>query len=77
MTMGRLLRQFDSGPRRILAAGLLSGGIVMSVSVFAESSYVQTRKIQIESAAGQHCEQWSREDVAGETRVRCERWDDR
>lgn len=69
--------QLDTTWKRVLAAGLLSGLIVMAVSVFAESSYVQTQKIQQESARGQHCEQWSYQTLNGVTQIVCQKWPDR
>ena len=72
--MNWISRQLDTTWKRILAAGLLSAAIILAVSTFAESSYVQTQKIQQESAAGQHCEQWKYRSVNGQTGVSCAKW---
>ena len=66
--------QLNTTPRRILVAALISGGIVFAVSTFAQSSYVQTQKVQIESAEGRHCEKWTYVRTNGEISVSCERW---
>ncbi|MEX2209323.1 MAG: hypothetical protein WD846_00255 [Patescibacteria group bacterium] len=66
--------QLNTTPRRILAAALLSGGIVFAVSTFAQTSYVQTQKVQLESAEGRHCEEWTYVRTNGEITVDCERW---
>lgn len=70
-------QRLDTTWKRILAAGLLSGLIIMAISVFAESSYVQTQKVQQESNRGQHCERWSYQTVNGEQFVTCAKWPDR
>ncbi len=66
--------RLNTTPRRILVAALVSGGIVFAVSTFAQSSYVQTQKIQIESAEGRHCEKWTHVRSNGEITVSCEQW---
>lgn len=66
--------RLDTTWKRVLAAGLLSGAIVLAVSTFAESSYVQTQKVQQESARGQHCEKWNYRAVNGDSQVTCVKW---
>ena len=70
-------RQLDATWKRILAAALLSGLIILAVSTFAESSYVQTQKVQQESARGQHCQRWNYQTVNGNTQVTCTKWPNR
>lgn len=67
-------RQLDATWKRVLAAALLSGVIILAVNTFAESSYVQTQKVQQESARGQHCEQWKYQTVDGQSEVSCAKW---
>ncbi|HEY8109030.1 MAG TPA: hypothetical protein VIF43_03410 [Patescibacteria group bacterium] len=73
--MDWFFRQLDSTPKRVLAAAAVAIVIVLAVSTFAQTSYVQTQKIQIESAAGKHCKEWSYRTVDGDTRVTCEQLD--
>lgn len=72
--MNLLLGKLDSIPRRIIAASVVSGMIVASLNVFAESSYVQTQKIQQETARGEHCQKWQTTQNNGETQVKCLKW---
>lgn len=72
--MNRIGRWLDAPWKRIMAAAVLSGLIILAVSAFAESSFVQTQKVQQESARGQHCEKWNYDTVDGETRVTCVKW---
>ena len=72
--MDWIFRQLDSTPKRVLAALVVSAGIVFAVSSFAQTSYVQTQKVQIESEAGKHCQQWSYDTKDGEVRASCERF---
>lgn len=67
-------RQLDATWKRVLAAALLSGIIILAVSTFAESSYVQTQKIQQESASGRHCSQWKYRTEQSQTEVSCVKW---
>ena len=60
--------------KRLVAAAALSGAIIFAVSTFASSSYVQTQKVQQESARGQHCKKWDITTEGNETVVHCLRW---
>ncbi|MSU75909.1 hypothetical protein EXS54_00315 [Patescibacteria group bacterium] len=66
--------KLDATWKRVLAAAVLSGAIILAVSTFASSSYVQTQKVQIESARGQHCLSWKYQTVNKETHVSCNKW---
>lgn len=70
-------RTLDKTWKRVLVAGLLSGVIILAVSTFAESSYVQTQKVQQESARGQHCLHWDYKTANGDSQVTCTRWPSR
>lgn len=65
----------DATWKRLIAACVLSGVIILSISTFAESTYVQSQKLQLESARGQHCQKWEYKKVAnGEKTVSCLKW---
>ncbi len=66
--------RLDTTWKRLLAAAVLSVGIILAVSTFAESSYVQTQKVQQESAQGQHCQKWDYRTVNGDSQVTCVKW---
>lgn len=69
--LGTLL---DATWKRVLAALVISGAIILSISTFAESTYVQSRKVQIESARGQHCQKWQVTTDNGTEQVACLKW---
>lgn len=60
--------------KRFIAAVVLSGLIILAVQTFAESSYVQTQKIQQEGVRGQHCKKWSYQKQGNDTAVTCVSW---
>lgn len=70
-------RQLDRTWKRLLAAGVLSGLIALSLSAFAESSYVQTERVRQESAAGKHCLKWGVLKDADNVEVICQKWQER
>lgn len=72
--MNWLTNKLDAPWKRLVAAAVLSGGIVLAVQGFAETTYVQTQKLQIESARGEQCQRWQYRKEAGETVVSCVRW---
>ncbi len=51
----------DTTWKRLLVALLVAIGIYAAVAVFADSTYVETKKSQIETAAGQSCHTWTYE----------------
>lgn len=65
----------DTTWKRVVAAALLSGAIIFSISTFAESTYITSQKVQIESAKGQHCQKWTyAKTPGGERMVSCVKW---
>lgn len=75
--MKYLLEKLDAPWKRVIAATMLSAAIVLSISAFAESTYVSSQKLQIQSAKGQHCKKWTY-DKGPEGRIpRCEKWQPR
>jgi hypothetical protein len=72
MNFSRLL---DATWKRLIAATLLSGAILFSISTFAESTYITSQKLQIESARQQHCQKWAyKKTPNGERSVSCAKW---
>lgn len=59
--------------KRVVAALLLSAAIILAINTLAESTLVQTQKVQQESARGQHCQQWTYGSGSGST-VTCVKW---
>lgn len=72
--MERITAILDTTWKRALAAVVLSGAIILAVSAFAQNSYVQTQKVQQESARGQHCQQWKYQKSGNDTVVSCVKW---
>lgn len=72
--MNYLTGKLDTTWKRLLAAGALSGIIILSISTFAESTYVQSQKLQQESARGQHCKKWQLKKSGDQTNVICLKW---
>ena len=70
-----LARFTDAIWKRILMALVVSVVIVLSLQAFASSSDIETQKVQLESARGQHCERWQTKQVDGERQAECLRWD--
>jgi hypothetical protein len=69
-------RFLDATWKRLLVASLLSGAIIFSISTFAESTYITSQKLQIESARQQHCKKWAYQKTpSGERQVSCAKWD--
>ena len=72
--MNFLTDKLDKPWKRLLAAAVLSAGIILAVQGFAETTYVQTQKLQIESARGDKCQKWQYREEGDETVVSCVKW---
>lgn len=69
------LSLLDATWKRLLAAAVLSAGIIFSISTFAESTYIQSQKAQIQNDRGQRCQKWEYQKISGgEKTVRCLKW---
>ncbi len=64
----------DATWKRLLLAVVVSLGIILGFRVFAESTYVQSQKLQLESARGDHCKKWQVTSQNGLESVQCLRW---
>lgn len=64
----------DTTWKRVLAAAALSAVIVLAVTTFASSSYVQTQKVQLESSQGDRCLKWQYSRQDDTTVVTCAKW---
>lgn len=72
--MQRIATYLDTTWKRVLAAAGLSAVIILAVTTFASSSYIQTQKVQLESARGDRCLKWAYARSEAGTTVSCERW---
>lgn len=69
------LALLDTTWKRLLAAAVLSAGIIFSISTFAESTYIQSQKAQIETNQGQRCAKWEYKKIGdGQRSVSCQKW---
>ena len=65
----------DATWKRVVLAAVVSVAIIFSLRSFASSSDIETQKVQLESARGQHCQKWQTKRVDDQPKVECVKWD--
>lgn len=64
----------DTTWKRLVISLLVALGIYAAVSAFADSTYTETKKSQIEASAGDTCRTWSYQTTDTGKELICSRW---